>query len=53
MLEEHAVRWPAVFAGWAQRLLQAHEEGERTACSVFLHNETQRCFGEEVALVLP
>jgi len=53
MLEEHAVRWPAVFAGWAQRLLQAHEEGDRTAFSVFLHNETQRCFGEEVALVLP
>ena len=53
MLEEHAVRWPAVFAGWAQRLLHAHEEGDRTAFSVFLHNETQRCFGEEVALVLP
>ena len=27
---------PAVFAGWAHHLLQAHEEGDRTAFSVFL-----------------
>jgi len=44
MLTEHGDRWPAVFASWAQRLLQAHEEGDITAFSVFMNNETRRCF---------
>jgi hypothetical protein len=53
MLTEHGDRWPAVFAGWAQRLLQAHEEGDSAAFSVFMNNEARRCFAEEIALVLP
>ena len=53
MLTEHGDRWPTVFAGWVQRLLQAHEEGDRIAFSVFMNNETRRCFAEEIALVLP
>jgi hypothetical protein len=53
MFEEHAGAWPALFATWAQQVLQQHEAGNRSAFSVFLHNETQRCFGNELALVLP
>ena len=53
MLAEHGDEWPAVFAGWAQRLVQAHEGGDRTAVSKLMHDETQRRFGEELALVAP
>ena len=53
MLAEHGDDWPPVFAGWAQRLVQAHEEGDRTAVSKLMHDEPQRCFGEELALVVP
>ena len=53
MLAEHGDAWPAVFAGWAQRLVEAHQEGDRTAVSKLMHDETQRCFGEELALVVP
>jgi hypothetical protein len=53
MLAERGDDWPAVFAGWAQRLAQAHEEGDRTAVSKLTHDETQRCVGEELALVAP
>jgi len=53
MLAEHGDEWPAVFAGWAQRLVQAHEGGDRTAVSKFMHDEPQRCFAEEVALTVP
>jgi hypothetical protein len=53
LLAEHGDEWPAVFAGWAQRLVQAHEGGDRTAVSKFMHDEALRCFAEEVALTLP
>ena len=53
MLAEYGDEWPAVFAGWAQRLVQAHEEGDRTAVSKLMHDETLRCFAEEVALTTP
>ena len=50
---EHGDAWPAVFAGWAQRLVEAVQAGDRTAVSKLMHDETQRCFGEELALVVP
>ena len=53
MLAEHGDEWPAVFAGWAQRLVQAHEGGDRTAVSKFMRDEAQRCFAGEVALTVP
>jgi hypothetical protein len=53
MLVEHADHWPAVFIGWAQHLVQVHEEGDRTAASNILRSETQRCYVGEVALVVP
>ena len=53
MIAEHGDEWPAVFAGWAQRLVQEHEGGDRTAVSKLMHDETLRCFAEEVALTIP
>ena len=53
MLAEYGDDWPAVFAGRAQRLVQAHEEGDRTPVSMFMHDETQRCLGGKLALVVP
>jgi len=53
MLEEHGAGWPAIFVGWAQRLLNQHETGDGTAFSVFMHEQSTRCVGDEVALVVP
>ena len=53
MLAEHGDDWPAVVSGWAQRLVQAHYDGGRTAVSKLMHAETQRCCEEELALVVP
>ena len=53
MLEEHGDQWPAKFASWAQRLVGAHAAGDRAAFSVFMHNQSTRCVGDEVALVVP
>ena len=53
MLAQHGAGWPALFASWSQRLLDAHARGDRAAFSAFMHDETKRCFGEEVALVVP
>ncbi len=32
-IEQHDVGWPARFASWAQRLLDAHAQGDRAAFS--------------------
>ena len=53
MLEEHGEEWPAEFACWAQRLVEDHRAGDRAAFSVFMHNESTRCVGDELALVVP
>ena len=53
MLAEHGAEWPAMFAGWAQRVVDAHAQGDRAFFSAFLHGETKRCFDDEVALVVP
>ena len=53
MLEEHGAEWPATFACWAQRLLDIHEAADRAAFFVLMHNQSTRCVGAEVALVVP
>jgi hypothetical protein len=53
MLDEHGDQWPATFASWVQRLVEAHAARDRTASSVFMNNESTRCVGEELALVVP
>ena len=53
MLEEHGDEWPAKFASWAQRLVQDHCANDRTASPGFMNNESTRCVGEELALVVP
>ena len=52
MLAEHGDAWPAVFAGWAQRL-EAVQAGDRAAVSKFMHDEAQRCLRGALALVVP
>ena len=53
MLQEHGDSWPDVFMGWMQRLLGENENGVANAFSVYVHNETRRCFDEVSALRVP
>ena len=53
MLQEHGGSWPETFMGWMQRLLGENEAGVGNACSVFVHNETRRCFDGVSALRVP
>ena len=53
MLEEHAELWPDMFMGWMQRILVENENGDANAFSVFVHNETRRCFDGVLALRVP
>ena len=53
MLEHHGDKWPEVFAGWVQRILDDHETGMGNAFSLFVHAETRRCFDTAPALRVP
>ena len=53
MLQEHGDNWPELFMGWMQRLLGENEDGVANAFSVFVHNETRRCFDGVSALRVP
>jgi hypothetical protein len=53
MLEEHGENWGGLFAEWAQRVLQDHEDGIGNAFSLFVHDETRRCFHEQLSLHVP
>ncbi len=53
MLEEHGENWGGVFAEWAQRVLQDVEDGIGNAFSLFVHDETRRCFHEHLGLHVP
>jgi hypothetical protein len=52
MLEEHKDEWPATFASWMQKVLDGMEQDSATF-SRFVHQETVRCFSDEVALQVP
>ena len=53
MLEEHGDSWPETFMGWMQGLLGKNEAGVGNAFSVFVHNETRRCFDGVPGLRVP
>ena len=53
MLQEHGDSWPDVFMGWMQQLLGENENGVANAFSLFVHNETRRCFDGVPALRVP
>ena len=53
MLEQHGEDWPAVFAGWVQRVLDDTEAGMVNAFSLFVHAETRRCFDGVPGLRVP
>ena len=53
MLEDHGDKWPEVFAGRVQKILDDHETGVGNAFSLFVHDETRRCFDAAPALRVP
>ena len=53
MLQEYGDSWPEVFMGWMQQLLGENENGVANAFSLFVHNETRRCFDGVSALRVP
>ena len=53
MLEEHGEAWPLLLSSWLQHIIGQIELGVLNAFSVFLHNETVRCFSDVIALHIP
>ena len=53
MLEEHGDSWPETFMWWMQGLLGKNEAGVGNAFSVFVHDETRRCFDGVLGLRVP
>ena len=52
MLNEHKDEWGGLFASWMQAVLEDVSNGVTSAFSVFVHDETRRCFGSEPALMV-
>ena len=53
MLEQYGEKWPEVFAGWVQELLEKNEAGVGNAFSLFVHAETVRCLDGVPGLRIP
>ena len=53
MLQQYEEKWPEVFAGWVQQLLGKNEAGVGNAFSLFVHDETRRCFDGLPVLRVP
>ncbi len=53
MLQEHGGSWPETFMGWMQELLGKDEAGVGNAFSVFVNDETRRCFDGVLGLRVP
>ena len=53
MLEEHKGEWAEVFSTWVQDVLDKTLAGTGNTFSLFVHNETLRCFHKEPALRVP
>lgn len=53
MSEEHGAVWADAFCGWMQNVINEFHDGRLNAFSVFVHNETVRCFADTLALHVP
>ena len=53
MLAEHAANWGTLLLEWTNAVLRAFENGEASAFSVFVYNETVRCFSAVPMLAIP
>ena len=53
MLAEHAANWGSLLLEWINAVLRALENGEASAFSVFVYNETLRCFSAVPMLAIP
>lgn len=53
MCKQHKEQWPLTFAGWLQKVANDAASGNRSALSQFVHSETVRTLGGQMALVIP
>ena len=53
MCKEHKEQWPFTFPEWLQRVANDAASGDRSALSKFVHSETVRTLGGQMALVIP
>ena len=53
MGKEHKEDWPLTLAGWMQNVANDAAAGNRTALSQFMHRETVRTLGGQLAVVVP
>ena len=53
MHEEHGDEWVKLFVGWIQGVLNQIHDGATNAFSIFVYNETVRCFSADLGLILP
>ena len=53
MCKEHKEQWAFTFAGWLQRVANDAASGNQSALSQFVHSETVRTLGGQMALVIP
>ena len=53
MHEEHGDEWVKLFVGWIQGVLNQIHDGATNAFSIFVCNETARCFSADLGLILP
>ena len=53
MCKEHKEQWAFTFAGWLQRVADDAASGNQSALSQFVHSETVRTLGGQMALVIP
>ena len=50
MLAERGDAWPRTFMAWMHKVLSDIDAGSTNAFSVFVQDETRRCFDLDVAL---
>ena len=50
MLKEHREEWGGLFASWMQKVLEDDNDGLANVFSIFVYNETTRCFKLQPAL---
>lgn len=53
MLTQHGVAWGEKFATWVEKILKDIAGGKANAFSKFVHDETVRCFHDDLVLMVP
>ena len=53
MLTQHGAAWGEKFATWVEKILKDIAGGKANAFSKFVHDETVRCFHDDLVLMVP